>query len=624
MYIVMIQRRWLRGFQVTQDQSGQQENVFSIIPHSMTESMGSAPEKPRVFRFVAALLGLVVLSVIGLTACGGDQGTPTMSPVATPALSAVGQTNPTPTTAVMPQPTANPPSVTGTSGTINYGVVATGSFKGHPRFIVSPGHQYVHLTVGESLITVAKDLTPKSTLATEWSISEDSRVWTWQIRNDVEFHKGYGELTVEDLLYSFKQYSEGGLHARSGIIGNFWAGNKGGWQKIIDDFTVSVDTGEPILPAQAFEFMMGLGASSTSIASKKQSDDLGAEEANTDIAMTGPWEIDEHRDDQFWRLTAVQNHWRQTPFFDELVLWSIPEESARVAGFQTGLLDTFQMAFDSIPSVESVEGAVLVGWPNAGQAGLNIHGQTYGTDRNGNPYAHLDCKNAWVSCDEDTDSVEWANAVKVKRAMALAIDRRAIVDTLLSWFGDVLYIRDWMGHDAKSDPRWVFPYDPESAKELLVDAGYPDGFTITLTPALRGAPAEVETCEAVGQYWEQIGIDVKIQNIPIATLLPSMVTREYQGATCLSVGPRLTPIIGAANYVKQSQFSYGTEHPWLEDHVTDALLEVNQEELVRKEREVYDWIFDNVMAFALFSTDGSGRSVPNWIPIGLRGDSVRL
>ena len=47
----------------------------------------------------------------------------------------------------------------------------------------------------------------------------------------------------------------------------------------------------------------------------------------------------------------MEDHWRKTPYFEELNYYSIPEESARVAGFQTGNLDIFIMAFDSIPTV---------------------------------------------------------------------------------------------------------------------------------------------------------------------------------------------------------------------------------------------------------------------------------
>ncbi|MCH8988357.1 MAG: ABC transporter substrate-binding protein [Chloroflexi bacterium] len=573
---------------------------------------------------------VVLLFVALLFACGSSAtATPVSSssgplatsvPRPTSVPSVAGGVTPTPIPTAAVQATKAPAPAVKFSGTINYGVKETGVFEGHPRFISSPRYQYMALTAGESMVTIMEDFSPAPFLAVSWSISDDFLVWTWKIRDDVEFHKGYGLLTIDDVLYSFKEYHDGALNARAGIIGDYWVGNKGGSQTVIDDFTVEVNTGEPWIPARAFEFMRGLGGLSTSIVSKKQSEELTPEVASKDIAMTGPWEIDDFSSGEFWRFKAVQDHWRQTPFFEEFVLWTIPEESARVAGFQTGNLDTFQMSFDTLPTVDAVPGSKVVAWANAGQAGLNIYGQTYGTDKDGNPYEALDCSNAWVSCDEDPDSVEWANAVKVKRAMSIAIDRQTIVDTLLSGFGNVLYMRDWMGHEAKADPRWVFLYDPEAAKQLLVEAGYPNGFTITLTPAIRGAPAEVEACEAVAQYWEDIGISVKIQNVPYATIRPSLITRQYQGVTCHTVGARLNPIIGASNYVKQSTFSYGTEHPWMEEHISAALLQVDPVKLEAQTKEIYGWMYDNVMAFALYAFDGLwpiGPALdPEWTPYG--------
>ena len=154
--------------------------------------------------------------------------------------------------------------------------------------------------------------------------------------------------------------------------------------------------------------------------------------------------------------------------------------------------------------------------------------------------------------------------------------------------------------------------------QLLSDAGYPDGFAITLTPAIRGAPAETEACEAVAQYWEDIGISVDIQNVPYATIRPSLITRQYQGVTCHTVGPRLSPIIGAGNYVSQSTFSYGTEHPILQEKVTAAQAEVDPIELAKKEKDVYGWFFDNVMGFGLYAFDGiwpvGEKLDPDWTP----------
>jgi len=567
----------------------------------------------------SVILGTLAFLIVAILACGTSDDKAKDQPAAG---SSVATSVPASTTAPVATvaPTEAPETSVEQSGTINYGVVETGIFEGHPRFISSPRYQYMAVTAGEAMVTINPDLSPGPYLATEWSISPDFLTWTWKIRDDVEFQKGYGNMTIEDVLYSFQQYHEGALNARAGIIGDYWVGNAGGTQTVIDDYTVEVNTGEPWVKERAFEFMRGLGGLSTSIVSKKQSDELTAEVASKDIAMTGPWEIKEFSSGILWRFQAVQDHWRQTPFFEELVLWTIPEESARVAGFQTGTLDIFQMSFDTIPTVEAVEGATIVSWPNAGQAGLNIYGQTYGTDKDGNPYDKLDCNNAWVSCDVDSDSVEWANAVKVKKAMAISIDRQTIVDELLSGFGNILYMRDWMGHEGKADPRWLHEYDPDRARELLVEAGFPDGFQITLTPAIRGAPAEVDACLAVAQYWEDIGIDVKIQNVPYATIRPSLITRQYQGVTCHTVSGRLTPVIGASNYVKKSTFSYGTEHPWMEEHITEALAEVDPVKLAVKEKEIYGWFYDNVMAFALYAHDGvwpvGPKLDPKWTPFG--------
>ena len=95
-----------------------------------------------------------------------------------------------------------------------------------------------------------------------------------------------------------------------------------------------------------------------------------------------------------------------------------------------------------------------------------------------------------------------------------------------------------MGHDHRQNPDWNYEYNPEQAKQKLEDAGYGDGFEITLTPAIRGAPAEVESCHAVANYWEKIGISVKIQNLPYATIRPELITRQYNGITCLTVSSR--------------------------------------------------------------------------------------
>ena len=471
-------------------------------------------------------------------------------------------------------------------------------------------------SIGEGLVAIGEDIQANPMIAKSWDVSDDFLTWTWKLQDGIQFHKGYGEMTAEDVAYSAEQFHLGAKLARAGIMGDYWGYNGKGNSstEIIDDLTLVVTNSKPWVPAVVFEFSRNAAGVSFWAVSKKQSEELGIEKASVDIASTGPWEIVDHESGSFWRFKAVEDHWRQTPYFEELVFWTIPEESARVAGFLTGSLDIFTMAFDSLPIIEAVEGAVVTGWANGGQAGLNFYGQLNGLTKDGEEYEFFNCEQAWVSCDDDTDSEEWARAVMVRKAMNISIDRQTIVDELLSGFGRVQSVRDWMGHDHRANPDWVYEFNPEKARQMLADAGYPDGFDITLTPAIRGAPAEVESCHAVAQYFEDIGISVSIQNLPYATIRPSLITRKYQGITCLTVGTRLSPIIGASNYTTDSTYSYGTHHPWLDEHVWATQGQVDPELIKAGELEIYNWIWENSTSSSLYIHDGLWPAGPNIDP----------
>ena len=155
------------------------------------------------------------------------------------------------------------------------------------------------------------------------------------------------------------------------------------------------------------------------IVSKKQTDEIGAEEANGQIAATGSWDLVEFRTGEFWRMEAVLDHWRKTPHFAELIFREIPEESSRIAGFQTGNLDTTLIAFDSLSLVEGVEGAEIIRLPGGGESALTFYGQYYvgiGTEDQQPGY---DPDLPWVSADPDITSAEWARASKVRNALSV-------------------------------------------------------------------------------------------------------------------------------------------------------------------------------------------------------------
>ena len=511
-------------------------------------------------------------------------------PAATEAAPAQAQVAPT----AMPQaaPVADTMTVVEPTGTLNTGLKEMGPFFLHPSNLGNP-QIFVHGTapIGEGLIQQDLNREVSGLLAKSWEISEDFLTWTFVLNEGVQFHKGYGEMTSEDVMWSMRQW---GLskHPRAGQLTTFWQERAG--TEIVDQYTLKVHTGEPVVGVIAETWFMTPGGGSTFIASKRQTEELGVEEASTQMAATGPWEIADHRTGEFWKMEAVRNHWRHTPEFAEFVMWEIPEESSRLAGFLTGKLDTFLMAFDTIPSVLEVEGAQLVTVPNAVEMGLRIYGNWYPLEgvetRPG-----YDPELPWVSPTDDITSPEWDQARKVRLALMAAIDRQALVDTILSGHGHIrTSMRNYTGFEEYLDGRdWEF--DPERSLELLEEAGYPDGFSITLTPSIRGAPAEVESCEAIAQMWSNIGLDVEFQRVPYTTLRPQLVARTYQGATCHAGSPLPTPATGFGSYLAANPFNRGLEHAWSEAKMQEAQSAVDPDVREALEREIGQFLFDHAL-----------------------------
>ena len=567
------------------------------------------------------ILGSLTLLLAAMLACGSSA---TSTPIpqqatAVPRITAVVPTSaPSSGKASAPAPTAvptkAPQAAPKSSGTLNVGQKELGPYVGNPKMIGNP-QIFLNsaIPITETLGMAGFDsgaVVPM--LAESWDISADAQTWTFHIRKGVQFHKGFGEMTAEDVVFSHRQIADSDKHARSANAAQMFFAEDGN-QTTPDNYTWVVDMGQPFSEVPLYELIGTPRAVGAWVVSKKQWDEEGEEEANFNTAATGPWEIDEAKTGEFWRMKAVENHWRVTPAFAELIFHEIPEESARVAGFKTGNLDTFVMALDSISAVETVEGATLMQVPNAVQAGVNFYGQTYmpARDGGGEMWPNYNPDLPWVSPNSDITSPEWATARTVRLAMAIAIDREAIVANMLQGFGRPLTLKDWMGfEDRLPSPEEAWPYDPARAKSLLVEAGYPDGFTATLTTAIRGAPSEVESCEAVAQYWDAIGIDVDFQRVPYGTYRPTAVARTYEGMSCHNVGPRLSPVQGMASFLNSGNFSWGSEHP-----TTEKLIPLAQKSVLSADRMNYE---DQIATFFLEEVFGQTGlyAVDNVWPVG--------
>ena len=166
-------------------------------------------------------------------------------------------------------------------GTLSVGQKELGPFMGHPSLTGNPQIFLLQTApIGESLLTVSSELKPVGMLAKSWSVSEDGSTWTFNLNEGVQFHKGYGEMTAEDVIWAMRAFgAEGSKHPRASNMRGIWE-NPDGHAKAIDDYTVEVNTGEPWSEVPVNEILTSAGGGGTWIVSKKQSDELGVEEAN--------------------------------------------------------------------------------------------------------------------------------------------------------------------------------------------------------------------------------------------------------------------------------------------------------------------------------------------------------
>jgi peptide/nickel transport system substrate-binding protein len=522
---------------------------------------------------------------------------PATTAPASPAATPVAQAQPTNTPAASGMMAGEP------EGTLNVGYKELGLFGTSPKLTPGQVMLFVGSTVGEQLLYRDADGNYLPKLVKEWSVSDDNLVWTMKLQEGVQFHHGYGEMTADDVIWTMQDYgAEGSISPRASHLRRLW-NNPEGWVQAVDDYTIELHTGET-----HFDMLLWMSVPyAGNIVSKKQVDELGEEAASSQGAGTGPWEIVEVRPQEFWKMRAVEEHWRKTPNFAELILHEITEESTRLANFQTGNLDVFNVVgLDSLPTVQAMPDVKFMRVEDGATEHLGIFGAFYVGIDTEDQRPGYDPSLPWVSGNPDPTSEEWANATKVRQAMAISIDRQLIVDELLHGEGKPLALWGWESQLDRLPPEYrQWEYDPEKAASLLEEAGYPGGgFEITLTPSIRGVPAEVEACEAVATMWEAIGIEVKVQKIPYASLAPKIRTRDYQGANCHGTGGRSDPLsLLLALTTLHASFSVGFEHPYMEERIAKALHIVDTDERYEIMVDVAKFTYDNVVEMGLYSVN---------------------
>jgi peptide/nickel transport system substrate-binding protein len=345
--------------------------------------------------------------------------------------------------------------------------------------------------VFENLIATDEVQNLKPGLAESWKALDDT-TWEFKLRKGVKWHDGT-PFTAEDVIATFK---------RAPNVPNSPASFAVFVKPVIDiqapdAHTVVMKTAaaHPLLPRDMTAFQI---IPKSLVAAK--TDDFNAGKA---MIGTGPYKFVEYKPGD--RVVFARNdaYWGPKPAWGKLQFRMITNSAARVAALLSGDVQVIE----NVPTADSdrikanpqlaVKGAVSTRI-------IYLHMDT-GRDKN-SPFVRT----------KDGRPME-ANPlrdVRVRRAISKAINRDAIVDRVMEKqavpAGQFL-ADSFFGTSKKLPPE---KYDPDGAKKLLAEAGYPDGFQLTLHAPNNRYVNDDKIAQAVAQFLTRVGIDTKLETMP--------------------------------------------------------------------------------------------------------------
>ncbi len=333
-------------------------------------------------------------------------------------------------------------------------------------------------------------------LADSWEVTDDGLTYTFKLHEGVKFHNG-NDFTAEDVVYTITRMMNPKTLAKNTDFYDMIAGASafyGGEADsisgltIVDDYTVQIVLDEPYAP-----FISGL-ATPGCVMLDSEATEAAGELFGMDASVTvgtGPFVLKEWVLGSKVTLEANKDYFKGAPKIDALTFLIVPDHDTQRMLYETGEADVFNFMY--APSqMEFFKN-------DPKYADQFVSGARAGT------YYFL-----------FNENLEPLNNVDVRKAMQMAIDRQAILDALYSGEGIVaqtLVPPTVLGYNENAP---VIEYNPEKAKQMLADAGYPDGFDMVIAQTVD-SPSTLSRNQILQGMLAQVGIRVTIEQMDDAT-----------------------------------------------------------------------------------------------------------
>lgn len=354
------------------------------------------------------------------------------------------------------------------------------------------------------LLIENKDNALQPGLALSWK-PLDNTTWEFKLRPNVKWQDGQA-FTADDLIYSYTR-----AKAVPGSVATY-----GGYLRTIasmsapDPLTLVVKTTvpNPDLP---------LNLASVHVVSKHVGEKSTTEDYNSGKAVigTGPYKFVSYTPGDRVVMERYDGYWGAKQPWEKINYRYINQAASRTAALLSGDVDVIDKV--SVSDLARLKDSPNVSvYPYDGlrvmllQPSFNPAPNQYITDNAGKPLE----KNPLLD-------------VRVRRALNLAINRKALTDRILQ--GAATEANQWM-------PKNTFGYNPQvtdipndvaEAKKLLTEAGFPEGFKLTLHAPNDRYPQGPETAQAVAQFWTRIGVKTQVEVVPWAVYSGRANKNEY-------------------------------------------------------------------------------------------------
>ncbi|HEY4251710.1 MAG TPA: ABC transporter substrate-binding protein [Roseomonas sp.] len=331
-------------------------------------------------------------------------------------------------------------------------------------------------------------------------------VWELKLRQGVTWHDGK-PFTADDVVFTFERIPQV-QNSPGSFIGFIRTIER---VEVVDPHTIRLHTRQPhpLLP---------LDLASVYIVARHAATGAGIEDFNAGRAAigTGPYRLVSYRSGDRVELARNDSYWGEREPWERVTVRFLLNDGSRTAALLAGDVDIIeQIPTSDLAALRRDQRVSLTSIPSLRTTFMLTDFSRTGphpsvTDNAGVPLP----RNPFLD-------------VRVRRALSMAINRQALVDRVMD--GAAQATAQWLPEGAFGYNPAVRPqaFDADGAKRLLAEAGFPDGFRITLFTPNDRWPNDARISQAVAQMWTRIGIRTQVDAMPFSAFVPRRTRLDF-------------------------------------------------------------------------------------------------